>query len=36
MAAAYAMGDYSMRAITDEFGMHCSTVSRTINKQEMR
>jgi putative transposase len=34
--AAYAKGDYPMRAIADEFGVHYSTVSRAIKKREMR
>lgn len=31
MAAAYATGDYTLQAIADAFGVHYSTVSRTIN-----
>ncbi len=36
MAAAYATGDYSMLEIADEFGVHYSTVSRSVKKREMR
>ena len=31
MAAAYATGDYTLRAIADAFGVHCATVSRAVN-----
>ena len=31
MIAAYATGDYTLQAIADAFGVHYSTVSRTIN-----
>ena len=31
MMAAYATGDYTMRAIADAFDVHASTVSRTVN-----
>jgi putative transposase len=30
MAAAYATGDYTLQAIADGFGVHYSTVSRTV------
>ena len=32
IAAAYQTGDYSMKAIADEFGLHYATVSRIIKK----
>jgi signal peptidase I len=32
MAAVYATGDYTWRAIADAFGVHYATVSRAINK----
>lgn len=31
MIAAYATGDYTLQAVADAFGVHYSTVSRTIN-----
>jgi REP-associated tyrosine transposase len=31
MAAAYATGDYTLQAIADAFGVHYSTVSRTVS-----
>jgi putative transposase len=32
IAAAYQTGDYTMKAIADEFGLHYATVSRTVKK----
>ena len=34
MAAAYASGDYTMQQIADAFGVHYSTVSRAVKRQE--
>ena len=34
MALAYLSGDYSMKAISDSFGVHYSTVSRAVNEYE--
>lgn len=33
MVAAYATGDYTLQAVADAFGVHYSTVSRTINNK---
>jgi predicted DNA-binding protein YlxM (UPF0122 family) len=30
MALAYLNGDYAMKAIADEFGVHYTTVSRAV------
>ncbi|MGG7054278.1 hypothetical protein [Nitrosomonas sp. ANs5] len=30
IAAAYQTGDYTMKAIADEFGLHYATVSRIV------
>ena len=35
MAFAYASGDYSMKEISEWFGVHYSTVSRAVKKFEM-
>ena len=35
IAAAYQTGDYTMKAIADEFGLHYATVSRIIKKSEV-
>lgn len=32
MQAAYASGEYTLKAIADHFGVHYSTVSRVVNK----
>jgi REP element-mobilizing transposase RayT len=34
IAAAYQTGDYTMKAIADEFGVHYATVSRVVKKTE--
>ncbi|WP_143032405.1 hypothetical protein [Nitrosomonas sp. Nm33] len=34
IAAAYQMGDYTMKQISDEFGLHYAIVSRVIKKAE--
>ena len=34
MAAAYASGDYSMKAIAEHFGVHYATVSRAVKRAE--
>lgn len=34
IAAAYQTGDYTMKAIADEFGVHYATVSRIVKKVE--
>ena len=34
MVAAYRSGDYSMKAIADQFGVHYSTVSRAVKTGE--
>ena len=34
MAAAYASGDYTMQQIAEGFGVHYSTVSRAVKRQE--
>lgn len=36
MAAAYASGDHTMQAIARAFGVHYSTVSRAVRREEMR
>ncbi len=36
MVAAYRSGDYAMKAIADQFGVHNSTVSRAVNGQTKR
>jgi putative transposase len=32
ITAAYQTGDYTMKAIADEFGLHYATVSRIVKK----
>jgi DNA-binding MarR family transcriptional regulator len=34
MAEAYQTGDYTMKEIAQQFGVHCSTVSRAIKYAE--
>ena len=34
MAAAYASGDYTMKAIAAHFGVHYATVSRAVKRAE--
>jgi len=36
MALAYQSGDYSMKAIADEFGVHYATVSRAVKKHSLK
>jgi len=35
VALAYRSGDYSMKEIAEEFGVHYSTVSRAVKWYEM-
>jgi putative transposase len=35
ITAAYQTGDYTMKAIADEFGLHYATVSRIVKKAEI-
>ena len=35
MAAAYGSGDYTMRQVAEAFGVHYSTVSRAVKRQEV-